>query len=159
MRISRCIALTLQPRATNSVASQSSSSGWLGAAPAVPKLSGVETIPSPKWSSQIRLTITRAVSGWPGWVSHRANASRRPLVGASFAGGDQANGFGVASACEHSRADLPAGLGVVAALEDRRLHVTRQVVKGADLGECPLRRLARRRSSTAIPAACALYSG
>ena len=61
--ISRCIALTDQPRATNSVASQSSSSGWLGARPFTPKFSGVATIPSPKWCSQSLFTSTRAVSG------------------------------------------------------------------------------------------------
>ena len=87
-----------QPVRTNSVASQSSSSRWLGGAPFTPKLSGVATIPSPKWCSQSRLTSTRAVSGWPGWVSHWANARRRPLVGASFGGGVHRNGSGVASA-------------------------------------------------------------
>ena len=46
--ISRCIAFRLQPRATNSSASQSSSSGCDGGSPSFPKLLGVRTMPSPK---------------------------------------------------------------------------------------------------------------
>ena len=79
MTISRCIALRLQPRATNSVASQSSSSGWRRPSPIVPKSLGVATIPRPKWCCQRRLTITRAVSGLSGRVSQSASAVRRPL--------------------------------------------------------------------------------
>ena len=46
--ISRCIAFRLQPRSTNSSASQSSSSGCDGGSPILPKLLGVRTMPSPK---------------------------------------------------------------------------------------------------------------
>ena len=42
---------------------------------------------------------------------------------------------------DHSRPDFAAGLSVLAPLENRRLHVTRQVVKGTDLGECSFRGL------------------
>ena len=67
-----------QPVRTNSVASQSSSSGCDGSAPAFPKSFGVSTSPFPKWPIQTRLTITRAVSGLPGSTTARAR-SRRPL--------------------------------------------------------------------------------
>ncbi len=79
MTISRCIDFRLQPRATNSVASQSSSSGCVGSSPIVPKSLGVATRPRPKWCCQSRLTITRAVSGWSGRTSHSASAVRRPV--------------------------------------------------------------------------------
>ena len=48
VRISRCIDFKLQPRATSSVASQSSSSGCDGSSPIVPKSLGVPTSPLPK---------------------------------------------------------------------------------------------------------------
>ena len=41
----------------------------------------------PKWYCQIRLTMTRAVSGWPGRVSHRASSSRPLVPGARDSGG------------------------------------------------------------------------
>ena len=46
--ISRSIAFTDQPCATNSLASQSSNSGWLGGRPRTPKSFGVVTKPRPK---------------------------------------------------------------------------------------------------------------
>jgi hypothetical protein len=73
--------LTFQPESTNSRASQSSSSGWLGDSPWTPKFSLVLTSPWPKNCCQKRLTTTRAVRGWSGLVSHWAEAeagSRRP---------------------------------------------------------------------------------
>src|SRR5262245_10680775 len=78
--IRRCICLTLQPRRTNSVASQSRSSGCDGLTPIFPKLLGVGTMPRPKCQCQIRLTMTRAVSGLSADAIHSANARRRPLL-------------------------------------------------------------------------------
>ncbi len=66
----------LQPRSTNSVASQSSSSGCDGLSPCVPKSSDVRTMPRPKNSCQMRFTATRAVSGFSRETSQRASASR-----------------------------------------------------------------------------------
>ena len=74
--ISRSMALTSQPERTNSVASQSSSSGWLGGSPWAPKSSTVFTSPVPKSICQSRLTATRAVSGLAGSTSQRARPSR-----------------------------------------------------------------------------------
>ena len=76
--ISRCSGLSRQPPATNSAASQSSSSGCVGASPWVPKLLGERTMPRPKWCCQTRLAITRAVSGL---------SRRRDPVGQDRAGG------------------------------------------------------------------------
>ena len=76
MTISRCSAFTSQPVRTSSVASQSSSSGCDGGSPWTPKFSAVLTRPVPKWCCQIRLTVTRAVSGFSGAASHRARPSR-----------------------------------------------------------------------------------
>ena len=59
----RMSSLTSQPESTNSVASQSSSSGWLGKSPCRPKFSLVLTMPVPKSICQNRFTVTRAVSG------------------------------------------------------------------------------------------------
>ena len=70
----------VHPPRTNSVDNQSNKSGWVGLDPVLPKLAGVFTSPVPKWYCQMRLIITRAVSGWLGWVSHLASARRRPLV-------------------------------------------------------------------------------
>ena len=87
--INRCIAFFIsQPRWTNSVASQSSSSGCDGRSPFVPKSSTVATRPTPKCCAQKRLTATRAVSGLSGATSHLASARR--LSGwpaAGFSGG------------------------------------------------------------------------
>ena len=49
----------------------------------LPKSLGVSTRPWPKWYCQMRLTITRAVSGLSGSVIHSASASRRCCSGAS----------------------------------------------------------------------------
>ena len=54
----------LQPSRMKSEASQSSSSGWLGGLPCVPKSSDVRTSPCPNNSCQKRLTATRAVKGF-----------------------------------------------------------------------------------------------
>ena len=62
----------------NSVASQSSSSGWVGGSPCVPKSSLVSTRPRPKNCSQTRLTATRAVSGLS-----RRQASARGRAGSA----------------------------------------------------------------------------
>src|SRR4051812_25184597 len=70
---------------TNSVASQSSSSGWLGPPPCEPKPSAVSPTPAPKCSCQARLTATRAVSGLAGSTSQRANPRR--LFGTPFGSG------------------------------------------------------------------------
>jgi hypothetical protein len=70
----------LQPRRTNSTASQSSSSGCVGGSPIFPKFSSVDTMPRPKCFCHSRLTMTRAVSGLSGEAIQRASASRRPDV-------------------------------------------------------------------------------
>ena len=44
--------------------------GWLGSAPRVPKSFVVSTSPVPKYCAQMRLTVTRAVSGWSPDTSH-----------------------------------------------------------------------------------------
>ncbi len=82
----------LQPRFMNSTASQSSSSGCVGLSPILPKLSSVATMPWPKWWLQMRLTITRAVSGFSGEPSHSASARLRPEV-RPFAGGSSTVGL------------------------------------------------------------------
>ena len=64
------------PRATNSLASQSSSSGCDGGVPWVPKSFSVSTRPRPKNCLPERLTVTRAVSGFAGSTSHCARSSR-----------------------------------------------------------------------------------
>ena len=63
----------------NHTASQSSNSGCVGRDPILPKLFGVATSPRPKCCCQMRLTITRAVSGLLADAIHCASASRRPL--------------------------------------------------------------------------------
>ena len=52
--MARCSALTSQPESMNVVASQSSSSGWLGYSPCSPKFSDVLTRPVPKYLCQKR---------------------------------------------------------------------------------------------------------
>ena len=71
-------------------ASQSSSSGCEGSWPWLPKSSGVATIPRPKIDCHQRLTVTRAVSGCFGSVTHRARPSR--LRGQSGEKGSRAAG-------------------------------------------------------------------
>src|SRR5215475_9460667 len=75
----------LQPFSTNSRASQSSSSECDGFSQRVPKSSGVVTNPTPKYCCQIRLTITRGVSGLFLSTIHRASPNR--LRGASVGNG------------------------------------------------------------------------
>src|SRR5262245_22976408 len=58
---SRCRGFWRQPPRTNSRASQSSSSGWLGGSPSRPRSLAVVTSPRPKCCCQTRLTITRVV--------------------------------------------------------------------------------------------------
>ena len=82
MTISRCSLFTSHPDATNSVASQSSRSGWLGGSPRTPKSSADFTRPMPKNCCQKRLTATRAVSGLAGSTNQRARSSR--LAGRGF---------------------------------------------------------------------------
>ena len=65
-----------QPLSMNSTASQSSSSGWLGNVPCVPKSSSVSTRPRPNSCAQKRLTMTRAVSGLSRSTSQRASPRR-----------------------------------------------------------------------------------
>ena len=66
----------LQSRSMNSQASQSSSSGWLGGVPCVPKSLSVSTRPRPKYACQIRFTATLAVSGLRRSTSQRARSMR-----------------------------------------------------------------------------------
>src|SRR3974377_2352355 len=56
---------TSQPSSRNWTASQSSSSGWLGGSPWLPKSSAVFTNPVPKHCCQKRVTATRAGGGGP----------------------------------------------------------------------------------------------
>src|SRR5438105_1100866 len=72
----RSMAFMLQPRSMNSTASQSSSSGCDGFSPCAPKSSEVRTRPRPKNSCQIRLTMTRAGSGFSRETIQRARANR-----------------------------------------------------------------------------------
>src|SRR6185312_8212525 len=58
--ISFCIDLIDQPLCMKRVARKSSRAGLVGGWPRWPKSLGVETIPFPKWYSQIRLAMTRA---------------------------------------------------------------------------------------------------
>src|SRR6266478_2207710 len=62
--------------ATNSAASQSSSSGCVGGEPWAPKSFSVSTRPRPKYCCQRRLTVTRAVSGLAGSTIQRARSRR-----------------------------------------------------------------------------------
>ncbi len=77
----------LQPCATNSVASQSSSSGCVGMEPCAPKSSSVSTSPRPKYCIQMRFTVTRGVSGFllrdepAREVEARGECGRRILEG------------------------------------------------------------------------------
>src|SRR2546423_537202 len=68
----------------NSIASQSSSSGWLGLSPCVPRSSVVLTRPRPKYCGQIRFTMTRATVGCSLSTNHFAWVS---LKGLRSAGG------------------------------------------------------------------------
>ena len=76
----RCIALIDQPSSTNAAESQSSKRGCVGRLPVEPKLLGFPAIASPKCQSQMRLTITRLVSGFLESATQFANAMRRPSI-------------------------------------------------------------------------------
>ena len=117
--IARWSGLSRQPWATNSEASQSSSSGWVGASPCVPKLFGERTIPRPKWCWKTRLAITRAVRGFSGDAIQSARTRRRPDVFAS-AGRGRDRRRGRAEDLEEARLDLVArGVGVAAEQDER----------------------------------------
>ena len=88
--MSRKRAFTFHPDSRNSTASQSSSFGFVGGSPVMPNSPAVGTRPCPKTCAQKRLTLTRAVSGWSGWVSHRA--SPRRLAGAPSGSGGRTAG-------------------------------------------------------------------
>src|SRR5437867_640879 len=75
--MSRCSHFMLYFCAMNSEASQSSSFGWTGAPPSVPKSLEAWCRPEPKCHCQIRFTATRANNGFSGAVSQSANVSRR----------------------------------------------------------------------------------
>ena len=75
-RICRCSRLSDQPCSMKSADSQSSSSGWVGFSPSVPKLLGVRASGSPKCQPHTRLTMTRAVSGLFPATTERASSSR-----------------------------------------------------------------------------------
>ena len=98
-----------QPFSMNSTASQSSSSGWLGGSPWMPKSSGVRTMLRPKSSAHQRLTVTRAVSGFSRATSQRASVSRlggpsgKRLQNGRHAGLDRLPRVGVFAPVEHGR--------------------------------------------------------
>ena len=121
MTISRCIAFRLQPRATNSVASQSSSSGWVGPPPGCRSRWAWRRSRGRNGSCQSRLTITRA--------GQRMVGPRQPLgQGLAAArrgrarGGRMRPASAVAQDREEPRRHLLARVGEVplAEQEDRR---------------------------------------
>ena len=79
--ISRCSRLNFQPCWTKSAANQSSNSGCVGLPPLAPRLFGLAASGWPKCCCQTRLTMERAVNGFPGSAIQRANARRRPSSG------------------------------------------------------------------------------
>src|SRR5258708_6342489 len=74
LRVPYCVSDV--PTPMKSVASQSSSSGWEGHSPLVPKSSAVFTRRVPKNCCQKWLTVTRAVRGCFGSTSQRAKLRR-----------------------------------------------------------------------------------
>ncbi len=136
--------------------------------PFTPKLSGVATIPSPKWWTQSRLTSTRAVSGWPGCVSQSANARRLPLVRRTFGAATSGIGSAWPSAARRFPGATGAGMEVVALGGSAYSGSPRQVVERPDLREDPPSRRVRRvrrlkasgssRGRGAIPGRSALRS-
>ena len=66
------------PTGTHELRSQEVEKFGVDAAPDTPRLSTVATSPVPKWCCQMRLTMTRAKSGFSGDVTQFANAVRRP---------------------------------------------------------------------------------
>ena len=126
--------LTLQPWRTNSTASQSSSPGWDGGFPCLPKLSWVSTMPRPKWCCQTWFTNTRAVRGWSGRVSQRAKARRWPLVSPFVSGGRTASvPPGRLTTSRKPGRDRRPGTLDLAALQEPDLGWRRQVPQGLDL--------------------------
>ena len=91
--------------------------GMLGGSPRTPKFEGVATIPRPKWCCQIRLTITRAVSGWSGRVSQS-----RQLEPSAAPGRHRRRGLaGQEREPRHAaRDDRPGAARLAPALERRR---------------------------------------
>ena len=85
------------------------------------------TRPVPKWCCQMRLTMTRANSGFSGDVTQLANAVRRPVETRPVGGGSIAKRFfGVQSAAGTPGCTSSPGLVVLAALQEvmrRRLRV------------------------------------
>ena len=76
----RCSALKLQPLSTNFAASQSSSSGWVGFLPVLPKLFGFPASGWPKCHIHTRFTMALVVSGLSALATHSAKALRRPSM-------------------------------------------------------------------------------
>ena len=74
--ISRCSFLIDSPSSMNDCARYSSSSGFDGRSPVMPKLLGVSTRPVPKCPFQMRLTITRVAIGC---LTMASASSSRPL--------------------------------------------------------------------------------
>ena len=72
------------PSSRNSTANQSSSSGWSGKLPCVPKSSSVSSKPRPKNCAQKRLTATRDVRGLSDCISQCPTPIR--LRGVPFTG-------------------------------------------------------------------------
>ena len=66
--------------------------GLAGRSPSVPKLSGVRTRPWPKCQRQIRLTITRPVSGWSAVDQPAGQLQPAALRPAPIAGGRRRRG-------------------------------------------------------------------
>ncbi len=106
----------------NSTASQSSNWGCVGASPWVPKSSAVATMPRPKYSCQMRLTMTRATVGLFRSTSHWARVRR--LSGASLGSGFKMDGTpGVTSGpsfCQSPRLKMCVCARLGAGLQDER---------------------------------------
>ena len=99
--------------------------GCVGRSPRSPKSLGVRTRPSPKWCCQIRLTMTRAVSGLSGRASQSASCSR-PLPSRDPHCGSRSPARTCGNAARHGLAE-PLGiaaeedLGVLEAFVPRAL--------------------------------------
>src|SRR5438093_11147146 len=106
--MSLCIGLNFHPRLTDSDASQSSNSGCVGGTPNLPKSFALATMPRPKWCCQIRLTITRAVTGLSFDAIQFARTERRPLLRAP-AGGSGILGSGAPRTCGKPGSTLALG--------------------------------------------------
>ncbi len=82
----RCIALSDQSFSSKLAANQSSNSGCVGRFPVEPKLLGLPAIALPKCHCQIRLAITRLVSGFFGLAIQVAKAVRLPSTASTNCG-------------------------------------------------------------------------